>query len=83
MKIFFKPKAKRDLEKLDSQTKIRILKKLQFYSTHSNPFRFAESLKDLRFGSWRFRVGSYRILCDADDGRIIVLKIGHRKDIYK
>ena len=34
---------------------------------------------------WRIRVGDYRIVYEIHDGRvlILVLKIGHRKDIYR
>ena len=33
---------------------------------------------------WRVRTGDYRIIYEIDDskGRLIVLDIGHRKDIY-
>ena len=34
---------------------------------------------------WRIRVGDYRIIYDIDDEkqRIIVLQIGHRRDVYR
>ncbi|KKR37618.1 MAG: Addiction module toxin, RelE/StbE family, partial [Parcubacteria group bacterium GW2011_GWC2_40_31] len=31
---------------------------------------------------WRYRVGDYRILFDINGDKIIILKIGHRKNIY-
>lgn len=35
-------------------------------------------------GLWRFRVGDYRIICDVQDvdRTIVVLRIGHRRDVY-
>ncbi|WP_338024818.1 type II toxin-antitoxin system RelE/ParE family toxin [Anaerococcus marasmi] len=36
-------------------------------------------------GLWRYRIGSYRVICDIRDDELIVLAIdiGHRKEIYK
>lgn len=78
-----KPKADKDIEKLPSQVRRRILEKLKFYSVQENPLRFADRLQDYRFGEYRFRIGDYRILFDVKDQKIVILKVGHRKDIYK
>lgn len=79
----FKNKAAKELEKLPPQVRNRILKKLKFYSFQKNPLKFAEKLKDYRFGNYRFRVGDYRIIFDTEDDKITILKVGHRKEIYK
>ena len=33
---------------------------------------------------WRYRVGDYRIICDIQDRlvRVLVVRIGHRRDVY-
>lgn len=82
-KFEFKTKAARELEKLPSQVRKRILEKLKFYSLQENPLKFAEKLKDYRFGEYRFRIGDYRVIFDVKNHRIIILKVGHRRDIYK
>jgi mRNA interferase RelE/StbE len=43
-----------------------------------------KKLKDTE-GTWRIRVGFYRILYDIDDSSatVTVLRIGHRKEIYR
>lgn len=79
----FKKKAAREIDKLPFQIRQRILKKLKFYSSQGNPLGFAEKLKDWRFGEYRFRIGDYRILFDIENSKIIILKVGHRKDVYK
>ncbi|MBU4224159.1 type II toxin-antitoxin system RelE/ParE family toxin [Patescibacteria group bacterium] len=79
----FKRKAAREIEKLSPQIRERILKKLQFYSLQENPLTFAEKLKDQRFGEYRFRIGDYRILFDVKKNILLILKVGHRKEIYK
>lgn len=83
MKFIFKESAAQQIRKLDRPIRIRILKKLQFYLTQQNPLKFAEPIRDSRFGHWRFRIGDCRVLFDVKDDIIIVLKLGYRKDIYK
>lgn len=36
-------------------------------------------------GIWRYRIGSYRMLCKIEDEKLIIfaLSVGHRRDIYK
>ena len=79
----FKKKAVEEIEMLPSQVRRRILEKLKFYSLQENPLRSADKLKDYRFGNYRFRIGDYRVLFDVEDKKIIILKVGHRSDIYK
>jgi mRNA interferase RelE/StbE len=33
---------------------------------------------------WRYRVGDYRVLCEIQDSKLVILTalIGHRKEIY-
>ena len=34
---------------------------------------------------WRYRVGDYRLLCEVQDGALVVLvvEVGHRRDVYR
>ncbi|PIU83448.1 MAG: hypothetical protein COS68_03990 [Elusimicrobia bacterium CG06_land_8_20_14_3_00_38_11] len=34
-------------------------------------------------GMYRFRVGDYRVIFDVDKNNIVILRIGHRKKIYR
>jgi len=83
MRLFFTRSAFRQFRKLDRAVQKRIDEKLHFYLSKKKPLQFAEPLKDSRFGSWKFRIGDYRALFDVENNKIIVLQIGHRKDIYK
>lgn len=77
--------AERQLRKLDRQVQKRILNWLDDRIEGSkNPRHFGELLKGDRVGLWRYRVGAYRILCDIQDEKIVVLviTIGHRRQIY-
>jgi mRNA interferase RelE/StbE len=73
--------AGRFLKKLPKKEAEIILNKL--YSIRENPFRFLKRLRGEKL--WRLRVGNYRAVADViiSINRIIVVRIGHRKNIYK
>jgi len=83
MEYIFKPNAVRDLKKLPKLIQIRVIKKLDFFIRSEDPLSFAESLNNLAFGEFRFRIGDYRVVFDVERKCIIILAIGHRRDIYK
>lgn len=77
--------AKKQLSKLDKYTQRLItswLKKnidgCEDPRIHGKPL--AANLK----GKWRYRIGDYRVICEIQDNKLIVLaiSIGHRKEIY-
>jgi mRNA interferase RelE/StbE len=45
--------------------------------------RFAEKLSDQILGGYRFRIGDYRVIFDIQEDEIIILRVGHRSEIYK
>jgi mRNA interferase RelE/StbE len=47
------------------------------------PEQYAVPLRRTLKGYWKLRVGDYRVVFEFDRSMIIVLGIGHRKDIYK
>ena len=80
---FFTPPALKQIKKLSPKDQKRIIKKLDFFC-QKNPLQFADSLTDFRLGGFRFRIGDYRVIFDKEpDGSILILAIGHRKEIYK
>ena len=80
-KLIYTQRAVRDINKLETNFKERIGKALLRYQ--ANPFKYAEPLSDSDLGSYRFRVGDYRIVFDVEVDKIIILRVGHRKEIYK
>ncbi|MCD6573794.1 MAG: type II toxin-antitoxin system RelE/ParE family toxin [Thermoplasmata archaeon] len=80
-RIVFTNKALKDLEEIDEETQIRIAKKLKEYA--ENPFKYARKLINPQIGTYRFKIGDYRIIFDVDKENIVILRIGHRKSIYK
>jgi len=77
-------KAKKDLRKIDLKVQPRIIKSILKLKTKRRP----QQLKPLigsRVAQFRLRVGDYRVLYDVydHDQTVLILRIGHRKDIYR
>jgi mRNA interferase RelE/StbE len=60
--------------------KVRILNKLRELSV--DPLAHARKLSDQRIGTFRLRIGDYRVVFDYLDDKVVVLRVGDRKDIY-
>ena len=73
-------RAERDLQRLDPPIQRRILEKLKELT--EDPLRHASKLTDTKIGSFRFRVGDYRAIFDFEDDTVVVLRVGHRREIY-
>lgn len=80
-KLVYTRRAERDIKKLDPKTKDRIGKILLRY--REEPLRFADKLSDPVLGEYRFRIGDYRVIFDIEGDEIIVLRVGHRREIYR
>uniref|UniRef100_UPI00405615BD type II toxin-antitoxin system RelE family toxin n=1 Tax=Candidatus Electronema sp. TaxID=2698783 RepID=UPI00405615BD len=81
--IEFRPAALKDLKAFPKRDLVRIKKKIEdIAATLPNPDQTRmEGRTDLH----KVRVGDYRIIYTIDADRLIILivKIGHRKDVYK
>jgi mRNA interferase RelE/StbE len=79
-------RAFKELESLDKQAQRNILKYLKKkIQTEEDPRRFGAPLHDDLAGLWKYRIGDYRLICTIEDNKlvILVLKAGHRKNVYK
>lgn len=70
-----------DIRRLDIVVKKRMKKKLEEYA--KNPLFYAKKLVRSTIGSYRWRVSNYRIVFDIDGKNIVILRVGHRREIYK
>lgn len=79
--------AKRELAKLDRQIARRITAFLrERVAVLDDPRSIGEALKGSRLGEfWKYRVGDYRIIGSIEDSalRILVVKIGNRREVYR
>lgn len=73
--------------KIDPQTRSRLRTYLETrIAPLDNPRQTGKALQGSKLGDlWRYRVGDYRIICELQDQRLVVLVVetGHRKDIYR
>lgn len=74
-------RAVKDLEKLDPSVRQRIGKTLLRYE--ENPFAHSEKLINPKIGTYRFRIGEYRVIFDIEGEDVVVLRVGHRREIYR
>jgi len=84
--IEYDPEALNDLKKLDRPVQREILDYMdQRVAAAEYPRQFGKPLRGSRFGLWRYRVRDYRIICELQGQRLVVLvvAVGHRSTVYE
>lgn len=84
--VKLKARAEKTLKSLDTATKQRIERFIDQLIEADNPRSHGKALQGKRYaGLWRYRIGDYRLICQIKDSELIILllEIGHRKDVYK
>lgn len=78
-------KAVRALRKMDKQAARRIRDELEEIAKLEDPRSRGKALVGNLAGLWRYRVGDYRIICDIEDGRLVILvvDVAHRREVYR
>lgn len=82
--ILIAPRATKDLKKIDRSQAKRIDNAILKLEQSPYPAGVKQLVaKDV--AQYRIRIGDYRVLYDVDEENknIIILRIGHRKDIYR
>ncbi|MEW6107728.1 MAG: type II toxin-antitoxin system RelE/ParE family toxin [Nitrospirota bacterium] len=80
-RLIYTEKAFKDIKKLDPVSKKRLGDTLNRYK--QDPLIHARELTDPQLGTYRFRVGDLRVIFDLHGGDIVILRVGHRKSIYR
>jgi mRNA interferase RelE/StbE len=79
--------AQKNLDELDPQIARRILAFLNDRVARlEDPRSIGEALKGSRLGEfWKYRVGDYRVISRIEDNilKILVVRIGNRREIYR
>lgn len=80
--VEFVKSTQKELKKLPPGISLRIVKAI--YSLSKNP-RKGNVRPMVGTKSWRLRVGDYRVIYDIQDNRLVILiiRIRHRKEVYK
>lgn len=85
MRVEYSSDAAKDIAAFGKKTTKRIMDKIDWFASQSDPLEFAEPLQDPR-KLYRFRIGSYRAIFTLRKGEVIillVLAVKDRKEIYR
>jgi mRNA interferase RelE/StbE len=76
----------KEFRKLDRYTQKLLKSWIEKYLVGTeNPRLHEKSLTANRSGQWRYRIGDYRLICEINDSKLVILALtaGHRRDIHK
>lgn len=75
----------KEFRKLDRYTQKMIKSWIQKHLVDcDDPRKHGKGLTAERKGQWRYRIGDYRLICEIQDNKLIILAltVGHRRDVY-
>ena len=84
--VEYSSNARKFIKKLDKYTKALLKNWInKNLEGCTNPFQHGKPLTADKKGLWRYRVGDYRLICEVQPDKVIIIivEIGHRRDIYK
>lgn len=85
-KVRLEKSAQKNLKKMDkNDSKIIMAWISKNLVNCEDPYIHGKSLQGNLKGKWRYRVGNYRLICNIDDEKVVILilEAGHRREIYK
>ncbi|OGG73206.1 hypothetical protein A3A38_02320 [Candidatus Kaiserbacteria bacterium RIFCSPLOWO2_01_FULL_53_17] len=74
--------ALKDIEKIDTVIAERIVERTQWLEKHFTQIVPKQLRRDLR-GFFKLRVGDYRVIYSVSEDIITIIKVGHRRDVYR
>jgi mRNA interferase RelE/StbE len=83
-RVLIKPSAYKEIETVgQKKDRRRIVSRIQALAENPRPYG-CEKLSG-QFDRYRVREGNYRIVYSIDDDKLLVdvVKVGHRKDVYR
>lgn len=85
-KIEYAESVQKDIRKMDAQQRKRIRDFVEDKVANlEDPRMLGKALTGSFSGLWRYRLGSHRIIAHIEDRdvRILIVKIAHRKEVYR
>ncbi len=78
-------RARKQLGKVGTKDGRRIIEFLRWLESVDNPRQRGKALRGELAEFWRFRVGRYRLICEIQDQKLLILvvRIGHRSQVYR
>lgn len=83
--VILTPEAQRDILRLDAPVQKRILDRIEWMGANAALLRHQAMKGDEWRDCFKYRVGDYRIIYQLDQPvqKMIVLKVGHRREVYE
>lgn len=83
--VIVTPEAQADIGRLDPTLQARVLDRIEWMGENAEVMRHLLLRGEEWAGCFRYRLGDYRIiyLLDRSAHRLVVLKVGHRRDVYR
>ena len=85
-RIEYARSVQKTVRKLDPQVRRRIRDYLERrVASLTDPREIGAPLKGQFADLWRYRIGDYRVICELRDDALVVLviRVAHRKEIYR
>ncbi len=84
-KLIYTENSLRQIKKMDENVQKLLISYMRKIENLEEPRAKGKALSVHLKGFWRFRVEDFRIICEIDDERItiVVIDIGHKKNIYR
>jgi mRNA interferase RelE/StbE len=84
-RVILMPEAQTDIKRLDPALQMRLLNKLEWLGQNAELLRHQALRGEEWVGCFKYRVGDYRIIYQIDwpAERLLVLKVGHRREVYE
>ena len=79
--LVYTRRAIRDIEALDALARKRLGRQIQ--ALEEDPVGKSKKLLNSKLGTYRFRIGDYRVIFDVHGSQVIILRVGHRREIYR
>ena len=81
-KVYLKKSAEKDLKKLTKKNQFFVIRALRDLELAP---KLGRKLKNSKIGTYRYRIGDYRIVYDIEhkNKKIEVLRIRHRREVYR
>ncbi len=80
-RVVFTERAAKDIAGLDKTTKERIGRALRRLETE--PRSKSRQLTQPALGTYRYRIGDFRVIFDIEGDEVVILRVGHRSIIYR
>ena len=82
-KVLFTKEAQVDVAKQSATIRRQLYKKLIHFASLDDIKTVAKKLHNYDAGEYRLRVGNFRIIFDLNKHALVILRIQHRKDVYR